>query len=138
MTNDLMQSDTLAVPAEGAGKRLALCWRASLRAVILIAMSVFTTGALSGYALLAVGVVNPVMFSTIFTLASAGLGKRTAEGSGIVCMAIVGSAIIPPPTGFVANVSSQRIAPAIPVACYVIIALYARFCATPEPCAKAG
>ena len=152
MTNYLMQADTLALPAQGAGERLALYWGGalvgrfigawvmrfiapwkvlagvSLGAVLLIALSVFTTGALSGYALLAVGLVNAVMFPTIFTLASAGLGKRAAEGSGIICMAIVGGAIIPPLAGFVADISTLRIALVIPVVCYVVIALYARFC----------
>ncbi|VXB24769.1 sugar MFS transporter [Brevundimonas sp. G8] len=152
MTNYLMQADTLALPAQGAGERLALYWggaligrffgawvmrfiapwkvlaSVALGAVLLIALSVFTTGALSGYALLAVGLVNAVMFPTIFTLASADLGKRAAEGSGIICMAIVGGAIIPPLTGFVADISTLRIALVIPVVCYLVIALYARFC----------
>ncbi len=68
------------------------------------------------------------MFPTIFTLASAGLGKRAAEGSGIICMAIVGGAIVPPLTGYVADVSTLRIAFVIPVVCYFVIALYARYC----------
>ena len=152
MTNYLMQADTLALPAQGAGERLALYWggalvgrfigawvmrfiapwkvlaSAALGAVVLIALSVFTTGAISGYALLAVGLFNAVMFPTIFTLASAGLGKRAAEGSGIICMAIVGGAIVPPLTGYVADVSTLRIAFVIPVVCYFVIALYARYC----------
>ncbi|WP_425986837.1 sugar MFS transporter [Brevundimonas sp. TWP1-2-1b1] len=152
MTNYLMQADTLALPAQGAGERLALYWggalvgrfigawvmrfiapwkvlaSVALGAVVLIALSVFTTGAISGYALLAVGLFNAVMFPTIFTLASAGLGKRAAEGSGIICMAIVGGAIVPPLTGYVADVSTLRIAFVIPVVCYIVIALYARYC----------
>ena len=152
MTNYLMQADTLGLPAQGAGERLALYWggalvgrfigawvmrfiapwkvlaAVSVAAVVLIAVSVFTTGFVSGYALLAVGLVNAVMFPTIFTLASAGLGKRAAEGSGIICMAIVGGAIVPPLTGYVADVSTLRVALVIPAVCYVVIALYARFC----------
>ena len=162
MTNYLMQADTLALPAQGAGERLALYWggalvgrfigawvmrfvapwkvltSVALGAVLLIAVSIVTTGALSGYALLAVGLVNAVMFPTIFTLASAGLGKRAAEGSGIICMAIVGGAIIPPLTGFVADVSTLRTALVIPVACYVVIALYAQFCGKGDTLARSA
>lgn len=152
MTNFLMQADTLALPVQSAGERLGLYWggalfgrfigafvmrfiapwkvlaSVALGAVVLIAISVFATGLLSGYALLAVGLFNAIMFPTIFTLASAGLGKRAAEGSGIICMAIVGGAIIPPLTGFVADVATLRAALLIPVACYLVIALFASFC----------
>ena len=34
------------------------------------------------------------MFPTIFSLACEGLGSRAAEGSGIICVAIVGGAIV--------------------------------------------
>ena len=152
MTNYLMQADTLALPAQGAGERLALYWggalvgrfigafimrfiapwkvlaSVALGAIVLIAVSILTTGFVSGYALLAVGLFNAIMFPTIFSLASAGLGKRAAEGSGIICMAIVGGAVVPPLTGLVADAASLRIALIIPAICYVVIALYARFC----------
>lgn len=152
MTNYLMQADTLALTPQHAGERLALYWGGALigrfigasvmryvapwkvlasvavGAIALIALSVFTTGAVSGLALLSVGLFNAVMFPTIFTLASAGLGKRAAEGSGIICMAIVGGAIIPPLTGLLVDATSLRIALIIPVLCYAVIALYARYC----------
>ena len=43
--------------------------------------------------------MNSIMFPTIFSLACEGLGPRAAEGSGVICVAIVGGAIIPPLTG---------------------------------------
>ncbi len=43
-----------------------------------------------GWSLLAIGLFNSIMFPTIFSLANEGLGKRAAEGSGVICMAIVG------------------------------------------------
>ena len=149
MTNYLMQPDTLGLSAQHAGERLALYWGGALvgrfigafvmryvapwkvlatvaiGAMALIGLSVFTTGAISGIALLSVGLFNAVMFPMIFTLASANLGKRAAEGSGIICMAIVGGAIIPPVTGLVADAATLRVALIVPVLCYAVIALFA-------------
>ncbi|WP_298746546.1 sugar MFS transporter [uncultured Brevundimonas sp.] len=152
MTNYLMQSDTLGLAAENAAKLLFFYWggamvgrfvgaavmrvvapwkvltTVALVAVTLIAVSALTTGTVSGVALLAVGCFNAIMFPTIFTLASAGLGRRAAEGSGIICMAIVGGAIVPPLTGLVADASTLRIALIVPVVCYVVIALFGHYC----------
>ncbi len=54
-------------------------------------------------ALLAIGLFNSIMFPTIFSLACEGLGTRAAEGSGILCVAIVGGAIVPLVTGGAAD-----------------------------------
>ena len=43
--------------------------------------------------------MNSIMFPTIFCLACEGLGARAADGSGIICVAIVGGAVVPPLTG---------------------------------------
>lgn len=99
-------------------------------AVVLLAISVSTTGTVAGYSLLAIGLMNSIMFPTIFSLASEGLGARAADGSGVICVAIVGGAIIPPLMGHLADVSgSLAIAMALPALCYVLIAafgIYAR------------
>ncbi|HEX7822552.1 MAG TPA: sugar MFS transporter [Sphingobium sp.] len=163
LTNYLMQADTLALPAQSAGERLAFYWggamvgrfigaellrrfppanvlfSVTIGAVTLIAISVFSTGALSGTTLLMVGLMNSIMFPTIFSLASEGLGTRAAEGSGIICMAIVGGAIIPPLTGLAADLSSLRIALAVPVLCYAGIIAFSRYCAAhPVRATEAG
>lgn len=106
-----------------------LCFNA-LGAVALILISGNATGDLAAYSLLAIGLMNSIMFPTIFSLASEGLGARAAEGSGIICMAIVGGAVIPPLTGRLADLSgSLSVALALPALCYALIAafgLYAR------------
>jgi FHS family L-fucose permease-like MFS transporter len=106
-----------------------LCFNA-LGAVALILISANATGDLAAYSLLAIGLMNSIMFPTIFSLASEGLGARAAEGSGIICMAIVGGAVIPPLTGRLADLSgSLSVALALPALCYALIAafgLYAR------------
>jgi len=68
------------------------------------------------------------MFPTIFSLASEGLGHRAAEGSGIICMAIVGGAIIPPLTGLAADLTTLRGATIVPLLCYTGIMAFARYC----------
>lgn len=69
------------------GKVLAFV---ALGAIALILISTNTTGTLSGYSLLAIGLMNAVMFPTIFTLACEKLGARAADGSGIINVAIFG------------------------------------------------
>ena len=80
------------------------------------------------------GLFNSIMFPTIFTLASEGLGRRTAEGSGVICVAIVGGAVIPPLTGRLADLTSLRGALGIPALCYLAIAAFGLYAARrPRP-----
>ena len=108
------------------GKTLAAV---AVGAIVLILISANSSGALAGWSLLAIGLMNAVMFPTIFSLASEGLGSRAAEGSGIIATAIVGGAVIPLLTGAIADHSSLQVALALPAICYAVIAgfgLYAR------------
>ena len=75
-------------------------------------------------AILAVGLFNSIMFPTIFTLAIDGLGARTGEGSGVLCMAIVGGAIVPVLEGAVADHVGVHVAFVVPLVCYAYIAWY--------------
>jgi FHS family L-fucose permease-like MFS transporter len=158
LANYLMQPDTLALEPQAAGERVAFYWggamigrfigtwllrrfppanvlaTVALGAISLLALSGFTTGSLSGTTLVLVGLTNAIMFPTIFSLASEGLGPRAAEGSGIICMAIVGGAIVPPLTGFVADATTLRTALIVPALCYAAIAAFALYCRThPQP-----
>jgi len=94
-------------------------------AISLIILSAVTTGALSGWALILVGFCNSLMFPTIFSLATEGLGERTPQGSGIMCTAIIGGAIVPFLFGTVADLGGDiRLALAVPLICYAIIASF--------------
>ncbi|MGY8909549.1 MAG: sugar MFS transporter, partial [Flavobacteriales bacterium] len=64
-------------------------------AIVMILISINTVGLLSMWSILAVGLFNSIMFPTIFTLSLEGLGDLKAQASGLLCMAIVGGAIIP-------------------------------------------
>jgi FHS family L-fucose permease-like MFS transporter len=91
-------------------------------ALVLIAMA--TGGQVAMVAILAVGLFNSIMFPTIFTLAIDGLGKNTAQGSGILCMAIVGGAIIPLVQGTLADSMGLHHSYVLPVLCYIFITYY--------------
>jgi FHS family L-fucose permease-like MFS transporter len=97
---------------------------AAASAVALLLVSANSAGALAGGALLAIGLVNSIMFPTIFTLACEGLGTRAAEGSGLLCVAIVGGAIVPLLTGYAADLSSLRMSLAVPALCYSAIVVF--------------
>ena len=97
----------------------------------LLTISANTSGVVSGYSLLAIGLCNSIMFPTIFSLASEGLGRRAAEGSGIICMAIVGGAIVPLVTGYAADVVGLKAALTVPAICYAIILGFGIFARRP-------
>lgn len=99
-------------------------------AIALLAVSTNTSGLVAAYSLLAIGLMNSVMFPTIFTLACEGLGSRAADGSGIINVAIFGGAVVPLATGALADLTgSLTTALVLPALCYGVIAafgLYAR------------
>lgn len=94
-------------------------------AAALVLITMMTTGSVAMWTILAVGLFNSIMFPTIFSLGIAGLGKHTGQGSGILCAAIVGGALLPVIQGVLAD-SSLGIHHAfiLPVVCYVFIAYY--------------
>jgi FHS family L-fucose permease-like MFS transporter len=149
MANYLMQPTVLHLAAVRAGQFVSLYWGGAmvgrflgagvlflrakpgyvlafcaLGAMTLATVSSFSTGTVAGYTLIAVGLFNSIMFPTIFSLASEQLGTETANGAGLLCMAIVGGAIIPLITGTVADSASLSTALLVPATCYVGIALY--------------
>ena len=148
MTNYLMQPSVLALAAERAGKLVSLYWggamvgrfigayvlrrlepgyvlaACAIGAASLATLSSFTTGSLAAYSLIAVGLFNSIMFPTIFTLALEGLGEETPNGSALLCMAIVGGAIVPELTGAVADARGLAFALLVPAVCYLWIAVY--------------
>jgi FHS family L-fucose permease-like MFS transporter len=93
-------------------------------AIVLLVVAMTTHGTTAMYSVLAIGLFNSIMFPTIFTLAIANLGKHTGEGSGVLCMAIVGGAIIPVIAGVFADHWSIALSFCVPVLCYIYIVYY--------------
>lgn len=102
-------------------------------AILLILISTNTSGELAAYTLLAVGLMNSIMFPTIFSLACEKLGPRAADGSGIINVAICGGAIVPLFYGIVADATGGDLAMAmiIPILCYAMIAGFGIFARRP-------
>ncbi|CAM5183989.1 sugar MFS transporter [Alishewanella longhuensis] len=96
----------------------------ALMAVLLLALTILSSGKLAMWSLLLVGLCNSIMFPTIFSLAIAGLKQYTSQGSGILCLAIVGGAILPLLQGMLADQIGVQLAFILPLCCYLYIAFY--------------
>ena len=155
MVNYLMQPDVLGLAQKAAGEHVPFYWGgamvgrfvgsyllrlfspgkvlavAAAGVMTLLFISSHTTGVVSGWSILAIGLCNSIMFPTIFSLASEGLGARSASASGIIAVAIVGGAVIPPLTGHTADVFSLRAALVVPAICYVGILAYGIYARRP-------
>jgi FHS family L-fucose permease-like MFS transporter len=97
----------------------------SVIAVAMIIVSINSTGDVAMWSILAVGFFNSIMFPTIFTLAVKGLGSLTSKGSGLVCQAIVGGALIPLIQGAAADSIGIQLSFIVPMLCYIYIGWYA-------------
>ncbi|MCM8557806.1 sugar MFS transporter [Sphingomicrobium sediminis] len=155
IVNYLMQESVLNLPESEAGKLIAVYWGGAMvgrfigsgllrifspgkilafnciGAITLIAISMMSTGEVAAYSLLAVGLMNSIMFPTIFSLACEKLGPRAADGSGIINIAIFGGAVVPVVFGMVADATSLSNALVLPIICYAIIAGFGVFARRP-------
>jgi MFS transporter, FHS family, L-fucose permease len=104
-----------------AGTLLALC---AVVAMLLVTISILTTGHIAMWSILLVGLFNSIMFPSIFTLGIAEMGPLTGKASGLLVTAIVGGAIIPEIQGVLADHIGIHHAFFIPVLCYIFIAYY--------------
>ncbi len=80
-------------------KPVKLLLTVSVLAIGFVVVSLFSTGMLANYCLIACGLCCSVMWPGIFTLAIAGIGKYASQGSAFLIMMILGGAIIPPAQG---------------------------------------
>tara|TARA_A100000171_G_C2138319_1_gene152317 strand:+ start:2156 stop:3472 length:1317 start_codon:yes stop_codon:yes gene_type:complete len=93
-------------------------------AILLLFISMTTTGLIAMWAILAVGLFNSIMFPTIFTLTIEGLGDLKPQASGLLCMAIVGGAIIPPFYGLFTDWTGFKTALILLMGCYAFILFF--------------
>ena len=91
---------------------------------VLLVITMASSGHVAMWSVLGIGLFNSIMFPTIFTLAIAKLGRHTSSGSGLLCMAIVGGAVIPWVTGRVADLIGLHHSFIIPFICYLYIIYY--------------
>jgi FHS family L-fucose permease-like MFS transporter len=155
IVNYLTQSSTLGLSARTAGQYISLYWGGAMvgrfigallmryiaagRLLACVAMgagslallSAVSHGPIAAWSLLSVGLMNAIMFPTIFSLAVERMGVETPRASGLLCMAIVGGALIPFIAGAVADASSIATALILPAACYLVIAGFGWYARTP-------
>lgn len=153
MVNYLGEARTLSLDPRSAGIMLSYYWLGALigrlmggfllrltkpglllalfaaAAILLNMVSAISSGELSAYSLIAVGLANSIMFPTIFSLATEGLDAEAPQASGLLCTAIVGGAFIPLLTGMVADFGGLAVALIVPTCCYAVIASYGLYAA---------
>jgi FHS family L-fucose permease-like MFS transporter len=150
MVNFLEQPNILGIAAEQAGKLVSLYWLgamigrflgsglltripagrlltfvAGVAALLCLIVSQIHGHQAAAIAI-SIGLFNSIMFPVIFTLT---LERSTAPApatSGLLCMAIVGGALMPLVFAKVADLTASRsTAFLVPMACYVLITLFA-------------
>lgn len=99
----------------------------SVLIILLLSVSIVTTGTISIWCLVGTGLFNSIMWSNIFTLSIKGLGKFTGQGSSLLVMAILGGAVIPPIQGLLADSAGIKISFILPALCYIYLVYFALF-----------
>lgn len=112
-----------AVAMQKIAANKALAFNASA-ALVLLLFTMASKGQTAMWTVLAIGLFNSIMFPTIFSLAITSLGRHTGQGSGILCAAIVGGAVIPLLQGVFADKIGIQAAFFLPALCYSYIAYY--------------
>jgi MFS transporter, FHS family, L-fucose permease len=150
LTNFLHQDTILGLPLEETGKLVSVYWFGAMvgrfigaglltrvsagvllaiAAVLAASMCLFVsqaTGAVAGYAALGIGFFNSIMFPSIFTLTLERSSAPASATSGLLCMAIVGGAVLPFIAGMIVDLSPSM-GPAffVPLLGYVGIVVFA-------------
>lgn len=103
-----------------------LMWLYALANIALCAYAMLFPGHTGLLALAATSFFMSLMFPTIFALSIKNLGARAKAGSSLVIMAIIGGAVLTAVMGLVSDLTSINLAVIVPLACFAVIALYAR------------
>ena len=99
----------------------------SLMAITALLIGIFSEGMVSVYAFTSVGLFCSTLWPCIFTLAIAGLGKHTNEGSSLLIMMIMGGGVISLLQGWLASDALLGIQKSyfVPVIGFIYLAYYA-------------
>jgi FHS family L-fucose permease-like MFS transporter len=149
MINFLSQPDVLNLPLETAGFFLGnFYWMGALigrfagsylltkiaaprllagaagAAMLLCLVVVIAGGPAGACAALSVGLFNSIMFPTIFTISLERAAVPASSASGLLCVAIVGGAILPYGVGKFADAISLSLAFLLPMAAYAVILIF--------------
>ena len=92
--------------------------------VALLLATMLSSGALAMWSVIAIGLFNSIMFPTIFTLGIERMGPMTSKASSLLIMAIVGGALVPGATGWLADRYGLQASFLLPMLCYAYILFY--------------
>jgi FHS family L-fucose permease-like MFS transporter len=97
-------------------------------AAMLVGVATVAHGGTGGIALLAVGLCNSIMYPTIYVLALPDDPRLATPAGTLLCMAVIGGAVVPMLTGVLADRFGLAASLALPALCYLFIAAFARSC----------
>jgi len=110
--------------SKGNPARMLLIFSSMGITALLIGM--FTSGMVSAFAFISVGLFCSTLWPCIFTLAVAGLGKHTNQGSSMLIMMIMGGGFISVLQGYLADkFLGIQFSYVVGVACFSYLAFYA-------------
>jgi FHS family L-fucose permease-like MFS transporter len=95
-----------------------------LMGMIAMIIGLMTTGTVAIFAFMSGGLFCSIMWPSIFSLAIAGLGKYTSQGSAFLVMMILGGGIIPPLQGKLSDIIGIHASYIIPVLCFGYLAFF--------------
>src|SRR5688572_5128074 len=151
LTNFLHEPDMLNIPLEDAGKMVSYYWGGAMvgrfigsgllfvvkqrapwllaafalgAALLCLAVSQLH-GSTAAYLALSIGLFNSIMFPVIFTATLERSTAAPAATSGLLCLAIVGGAILPYVYGLIADAAGLHAAYFLPAAAYLLIVVFA-------------
>ncbi len=97
----------------------------SAMGITALCIGMLTSGMVSAYAFISVGLFCSTLWPCIFTLAVAGLGKNTGQGSSLLIMMIMGGGVISILQGVLADKIGIQFSYIIGIACFAYLAFYA-------------
>ena len=104
----------------------AMLGAAAFGATALTLVAAGFPGPAGAVALIAVGLCNSIMYPTIYVLALPRDPALATPGATLLCMAVVGGAIVPVLTGMIADGMGLTASLTLPALCYLLIAGFAR------------
>ncbi|RDS84452.1 L-fucose:H+ symporter permease [Dyella monticola] len=92
--------------------------------ILLLLVTMSTSGMFAVYSIVVIGLFNSIMFPTIFSLGIERMGPLTGKASSLLIMAIVGGALVPWLQGLLADNVGIQHAFVLPLLCYAYIVFY--------------
>lgn len=141
----LMMPGTIAARATAAGWMVSLYWAGAMvgrflgaivlrrvravrllavaasGAIVMLALAIFVQGWIGAVALLGVGLFNSVLYPLVYTLTQPEDDADAPAAAMLLCMAVVGGAVIPVLAGAAADLAGLATALFVPMACYAVV-----------------